>query len=690
MSTADGYFVAHDSVEAGNGAPSQILVASPPPSPSVEASGSVTGHLDVHPTTRGPSRQSQISGTTLNPEDGAESSAPPTFLGGPVVAADPLPITGDPIPETAQGGGSPAVPDTTKPARREVDRSICPMPVSFFVRRRYKERFYLSTDPSVQNKELKEIEKIPAKNALPRRYCISCILITVFPDLLICRRVSEIEGWKKHVHPEGQVYFRYAVEDRAYHTNAWLFDSDTLEDIKEAVKYIERELKGPEHSDLKNKAFDIGLDVYIDPDSGNKLPCYYMCDPEEEEIFWLQECHIDWVVEEENFPSYDREHLKHALSQAYWFHVHMFPHEKPLSQQSLQELISILNYHLYDRETSRTSNAPYGADDLHRFVELFSRIKPRSGDVVSEYDMAAVARMKTLLCGDQFRHYHGTKWARLDSNRSVHHDTSLIVHNHTWWFYVTSWLLFWTPSIYIKRIDEMWLDQKINHQPWRKFISELQEDWTASITPSTVILGANVGFLAIQSVDQGGNMVPHRSAGQIISYISTLLTIGNIIACTVLARQHRPSRHRHAEDALNYLLSRASEKWQAELLAIVLSIPTAFFVWGLLAFSAAILWDCFDATTISTRAAVGAASLFTALLIILVVMNGKQLKQPTFFHSIPTQMKQRLKTFPIRKFTVPLRRLTTRFGTGTAAAAATNEGHSVPMTEVPTRGPHSV
>ncbi|KAJ2975456.1 hypothetical protein NUW54_g11728 [Trametes sanguinea] len=184
-------------------------------------------------------------------------------------------------------------------------------------------------------------------------------------------------------------------------------------------------------------------------------------------------------------------------------------------------------------------------------------------------------------------------------------------------------------------------------------------------------------------------MVPHRSAGQIISYISTLLTIGNIIACTVLARQHRPSRHRHAEDALNYLLSRASEKWQAELLAIVLSIPTAFFVWGLLAFSAAILWDCFDATTISTRAAVGAASLFTAVLIILVVMNGKQLKQPTFFHSIPTQMKQKLKTFPIRKITIPLRRLT-RFGTGIAAAAATKEGQSVPMTEVPTRGPHSV
>lgn len=55
---------------------------------------------------------------------------------------------------------------------------------------------------------------------------------------------------------------------------------------------------------------------------------------------------------------------------------------------------------------------------------------------------------------------------------------------------------------------------------------------------SAVILSANVGLLAIQSVDNsiGSSM---RSAAQISSYMSTLLSMGNIITGTILARQHR-------------------------------------------------------------------------------------------------------------------------------------------------------
>lgn len=72
---------------------------------------------------------------------------------------------------------------------------------------------------------------------------------------------------------------------------------------------------------------------------------------------------------------------------------------------------------------------------------------------------------------------------------------------------------------------------------------------------SAVILTANVGFLAIQSVDQGGIPGPDRSAGQIVSYISTLLSIGNIIACTVLGQQHRPTSHIYAMEAVSTSLS---------------------------------------------------------------------------------------------------------------------------------------
>ena len=165
--------------------------------------------------------------------------------------------------------------------------------------------------------------------------------------------------------------------------------------------------------------------------------------------------------------------------------------------------------------------------------------------------------------------FHGERYAQLDCDKSIfeeepkHHHRSKI-------FTAFSWLLFLTPHLYFERLSHTWVDNKINYDHWSNFISELQEDWAASITPvsrlirrlgrvvdfmrghpkSTIILSANVGFLAIQSVDQTGVANPDRSMGQIISYISTLLSLGNIVACTILSAQHRKSTHRYAENAV--------------------------------------------------------------------------------------------------------------------------------------------
>ena len=92
-----------------------------------------------------------------------------------------------------------------------------------------------------------------------------------------------------------------------------------------------------------------------------------------------------------------------------------------------------------------------------------------------------------------------------------------------------------------------------------------QPVYNTFITPpqAVVILAANVGFLAIQSIDQvdeNDNPVRDRSVGQIVSYISTIFSIGNILACTILARPHRPSMLHYAEDAVrNNRLSHTDE-----------------------------------------------------------------------------------------------------------------------------------
>ena len=112
-----------------------------------------------------------------------------------------------------------------------------------------------------------------------------------------------------------------------------------------------------------------------------------------------------------------------------------------------------------------------------------------------------------------------------------------------------------------------------------------------------MLLTANVGLLAIQSVDTGK---ADRSLAQISSYISTFLSLGNIILCTILARQHRLDAHMTAEAAVRlarqcdiratlitrppsqseYLARRLCIKWGMEILAVIFSLPSALFLWG--------------------------------------------------------------------------------------------------------------
>lgn len=60
-------------------------------------------------------------------------------------------------------------------------------------------------------------------------------------------------------------------------------------------------------------------------------------------------------------------------------------------------------------------------------------------------------------------------------------------------------------------------------------------------TQATVLLSANVGFLAIQSIDMTG---PDRSVAQIGSYISTSFSLATYVIFQILARQHRPIARR--------------------------------------------------------------------------------------------------------------------------------------------------
>lgn len=71
----------------------------------------------------------------------------------------------------------------------------------------------------------------------------------------------------------------------------------------------------------------------------------------------------------------------------------------------------------------------------------------------------------------------------------------------------------------------------------------------SNVSQNTVLLNANVAFLAIQSIDNFSGH-PGRSPAQIASFLSIVASFGSIILGLVLARKHRAKARDTAADAV--------------------------------------------------------------------------------------------------------------------------------------------
>ena len=94
---------------------------------------------------------------------------------------------------------------------------------------------------------------------------------------------------------------------------------------------------------------------------------------------------------------------------------------------------------------------------------------------------------------------------------------------------------------------------------------------------ATVLLNANVAFLAIPSVDNGSSSI---SPAQISSSLSIVTSVGSILLGLLLIRQHRVKSKDTAEEAHRFLMSRKHKALGLETLAIIYSLPYALLMWG--------------------------------------------------------------------------------------------------------------
>jgi hypothetical protein len=76
-----------------------------------------------------------------------------------------------------------------------------------------------------------------------------------------------------------------------------------------------------------------------------------------------------------------------------------------------------------------------------------------------------------------------------------------------------------------------------------------------TLSQGTILLTANVAFLAIPSIDNGDNPPDYRSPAQIASYLSVIFSIGGVILGLVLLRLHRTMERANVNDAVGCLFA---------------------------------------------------------------------------------------------------------------------------------------
>ncbi|KAI0703725.1 hypothetical protein BC835DRAFT_897509 [Cytidiella melzeri] len=396
--------------------------------------------------------------------------------------------------------------------------------------------------------------------------------------------------WTPCVSPEGSLYFR--EETRNLLTFVDLHKQEYVDGVSQFAQYL-LGLKLSQNVPVPDDA-EIVI-VLHEYNCGEEFWYgYYLASWQKRCVFWLENMDYHLVTEGARVCTTES-HIGKYIECLFWMHIEMFPCHRGPPQDVLDDLKEELNFGIYDNISSNESIFPFDKTHAAEMLTCINRIKTSDKNGRS---MWIVARCKQTLVEYGFLNFHGERGARISRKDSVHRKS--LHSKRSRLFKIVTPLLFFMPSVYMSEIESVWFDQAVDWIAWRAVTAMLLQDWQQSITPATVILSTNVGFLAISSIDTTS---PHKSTAQIASYISSVLAFFNIIATQILTHQHS---HLFLTSKAGAFFERREHQWLGlELVALTFSLPTALFLWSMLTFLGALMIMFFWHTSVATRVSLG-------------------------------------------------------------------------------------
>ena len=150
-----------------------------------------------------------------------------------------------------------------------------------------------------------------------------------------------------------------------------------------------------------------------------------------------------------------------------------------------------------------------------------------------------------------------------------------------WLLRFLSPLLLFAPEVHLIAFQDIYIDISYTIRPRNDFASKMETSFAEYITYATIILNADVVYLAIPTV-QG----PSSSSASVACIASMIMSLGSIVTGLLLMRW-RKSGGDYAEEVCKYLTPKDGAthnatrlKRRMERLAILCSLPYALLFWG--------------------------------------------------------------------------------------------------------------
>ncbi|KAJ7266926.1 hypothetical protein B0H12DRAFT_1320913 [Mycena haematopus] len=423
-------------------------------------------------------------------------------------------------------------------------------------------------------------------------------------------------GWTTCQHPEGAQYFFH--EEKRVFTDANLFDSTTLVFINDNVSIVNDFLRA--HNVYLEPGVDLVLDEYVFSD-GSKGCQYYFVNHLGRCVFWMDNGDSDlFPVTAEVKGMTSASHIRHELEAQYWLHCEYYPRAFEVTHEIVDELRDIVLHAFGTLSPPKQRHSQSSRHHLHylRVVNMAAENVGKHADKKFTGSSCLVGRLMHVFARNRVYNFHGEPGARLNVDQSVH----AIVQKRTMLIKMLSPLLFYAPDFHLLGLHAINTDGLIRHSGWAQFVTRLNSEWQEFTLYATVVLNANVAFLSIQSVDQGGNLVSARSPAQISSYVSILASIASTIIGLLLVKHHRNRDRDSAAAAATFIFNRTHPTLGLETLAVLYALPYAMLIWSMVSFLAAFSFMCFQESSLLTRTLVAVVWAAVAALILWCVFNS--------------------------------------------------------------------